>query len=89
MCNTGAKVIRNGGFKVAQYETDLFKKMLQNTTKSLLPHSQIHSEVKWVIKVSIEMEKFISELANIFLRAIISEKCRSSQVTLLFAIKSS
>ena len=76
-------------FKVAQYETDSFKKMLQNTTKSLLLHSQIHSEVKWVIKVSIEMEKFILELANIFLRTITSKKCRFSQVTLLFANESS
>ena len=58
--------------KVAQYETDSFKKMLQNTTKFSSPHFQIHTEV------SIEMEKFILELANIFLRAITSEKCRSS-----------
>ena len=75
--------------KVAQDETDSFKKMLQKTTKFLLLHSQIHSEVKWVIKVSIDMEKFILRLANFFFRAITSKKCRSSQVTLLSANKSS
>ena len=81
--------MRQNAIKVAQDETDSFKKMLQKTTKFLLPHSHIHSEVKWVIKVSIDMEKFILRLANFFFRAITSKKCRSSQVTLLSANKSS
>ena len=51
---------------VARDETDEFNKILWNTTKFSRFNSQIHSAVKGMIKVSIEVEKFVLKLANIF-----------------------